>query len=92
MRELDETLARRAITGNQQAIAELFVQEEAILFHTAYAYLKNEHDTLKVPIYPKELYTLLKIKEWPNSDRTYSPAKYPSIPFASFLYGAKSAH
>ena len=43
---MDETLARRAITGNQQAIAELFVQEEAILYRTAYAYLKNEHDAL----------------------------------------------
>ena len=43
---MDETLARRAITGDQQAIAELFVQEEAILYRTAYAYLKNEHDAL----------------------------------------------
>ena len=40
---MDEELARRAIAGDQQAIAELFEQEEAVLYRTAYAYLKNEH-------------------------------------------------
>lgn len=40
-------LAKRAITGEEQALVELLARHEDMLYRTAYAYLKNEHDAVE---------------------------------------------
>lgn len=43
-----EELLRRATSGEAEAILTLIEQDEDILYRTAYAYVKNEQDTLDV--------------------------------------------
>lgn len=40
-------LEQRAIAGDEQALVELLTQHEDMLYRTAYAYLKNEHDAIE---------------------------------------------
>lgn len=40
-------MAKRAIAGEERAIVELLAQQEDMLYRTAYAYLKNEHDAIE---------------------------------------------
>ncbi len=44
---MDIDLAKRAIAGDEQAILELLTRHEDMLYRTAYAYLKNEHDAIE---------------------------------------------
>lgn len=40
-------LEKLAIAGDEQALVELLTRHEDILYRTAYAYLKNEHDAIE---------------------------------------------
>ena len=40
-------LAKRAIAGDERALVELLARHEDMLYRTAYAYLKNEHDAVE---------------------------------------------
>jgi len=40
-------LAKQAIAGDEQALVELLARQEDTLYRTAYAYLKNEHDSIE---------------------------------------------
>lgn len=43
---MDELLLQRAIRGEHEAILQLIECDEEILYRTAFAYVKNEHDAL----------------------------------------------
>lgn len=43
---VDEMIARQAIKGDEQAILQVLFEYEDVLYRTAFAYLKNEHDAL----------------------------------------------
>jgi len=40
-------LAKRAIAGDEEAILDLLKEQEDILYRTAFAYLRNEHDAIE---------------------------------------------
>ena len=44
---MDLDLAKQAIAGDEQALLELLKLHEDMLYRTAYAYLKNEHDAIE---------------------------------------------
>lgn len=69
---MEDELAVRAIAGDQQAILLLIEQEEAILYRTAFAYLKNEQDALDVmqELFVKALKKIHTVKK-PQFVRTW---------------------
>lgn len=67
-----DELAVRAIRGDEQAILAVIERDEDILYRTAYAFLKNEHDALDAmqEVTYKALRHMKKVKE-PQHLRTW---------------------